>query len=101
MVKKCDITNVKPMTGNNVSHAVNKTKRRFLPNLQNTSFFSEILGKNIRLKVTSKGIKTVEKNGGIDNYILGLKNALLNDQTRKIKKILTAKKKFLIFAKFI
>ena len=92
MVKKCDITNVKPMTGNNVSHAVNKTKRRFLPNLQNTSFFSEILGKNIRLKVTSKGIKTVEKNGGIDNYILGLKNSLLNDQTRKIKKILTAKK---------
>tara|TARA_B100000287_G_scaffold232804_1_gene219154 strand:+ start:333 stop:581 length:249 start_codon:yes stop_codon:yes gene_type:complete len=80
------------MTGNNVSHAVNKTKRRFLPNLQNTSFFSEILGKNIRLKVTSKGIKTVEKNGGIDNYILGLKNSLLNDQTRKIKKILTAKK---------
>ena len=92
MVKKCDITNVKPMTGNNVSHAVNKTKRRFLPNLHNTSFFSEILGKNIRLKVTSKGIKTVEKNGGIDNYILGLKNSLLNDQTRKIKKILTAKK---------
>ncbi len=92
MVKKCDITNIKPMTGNNVSHAVNKTKRRFLPNLQNTSFFSEILGKNIRLKVTSKGIKTVEKNGGIDNYILGLKNSLLNDQTRKIKKILSAKK---------
>ena len=52
----------------------------------------QILGKNIRLKVTSKGIKTVEKNGGIDNYILGLKNSLLNDQTRKIKKILTAKK---------
>ena len=67
MVKKCDITNVKPMTGNNVSHAVNKTKRRFFPNLQNTSFFSEILGKKIKLKVTSKGIKTVEKNGGIDN----------------------------------
>tara|TARA_B100000287_G_C20675002_1_gene794941 strand:- start:11749 stop:12033 length:285 start_codon:yes stop_codon:yes gene_type:complete len=92
MVKKCNITNVKPMSGNNVSHAVNKTKRRFLPNLQNVSFFSEILGKNIRLKVTSKGIKTVEKNGGIDNYILGLKNSLLNDQTRKIKKILSTKK---------
>ena len=92
MVKKCNITNVKPMSGNNVSHAVNKTKRRFLPNLQNVSFFSEILGKNIRLKVTSKGIKTVEKNGGIDNYILGLKNSLLNDQTRKIKKVLSTKK---------
>ena len=91
MVKKCDITNVKPMTGNNVSHAVNKTKRRFLPNLQNTSFFSEILGKNIRLKVTSKGIKTVEKNGGIDKYLLNSKNSKLNNETRKLKKILVSR----------
>ena len=86
MVKKCDITNVKPMTGNNVSHAVNKTKRRFFPNLQNTSFFSEILGKKIKLKVTSKGIKTVEKNGGIDKYLLNSKNSKLNNETRKLKK---------------
>ena len=86
MVKKCDITNVKPMTGNNVSHAVNKTKRRFFPNLQNTSFFSEILGKKIKLKVTSKGIKTVEKNGGIDKYLLNSKNSKLNSETRKLKK---------------
>jgi len=92
MVKRCKITNVKPMSGNNVSHAVNKTKRRFLPNLQNTSFYSEILDKNIRLKVTSKGIKTVEKNGGIDNYLLGLKNSKLNCETRKLKKILENKK---------
>ena len=91
MVKKCDITNVKPMTGNNVSHAVNKTKRRFFPNLQNTSFFSEILGKKIKLKVTSKGIKTVEKNGGIDKYLLNSKNSKLNTETRKLKKILTSK----------
>ena len=91
MVKKCDITNVKPMTGNNVSHAVNKTKRRFFPNLQNTSFFSEILGKKIKLKVTSKGIKTVEKNGGIDKYLLNSKNCKLNSETRKLKKTLTSK----------
>ena len=91
MVKKCDITNVKPMTGNNVSHAVNKTKRRFLPNLQNTSFFSEILGKKIKLKATSKGIKTVEKNGGIDKYLLNSKNSKLNNETRKLKKILASK----------
>jgi large subunit ribosomal protein L28 len=91
MVKKCDITNVKPMTGNNVSHAVNKTKRRFFPNLQNTSFFSEILGKNIKLKVTSKGIKTVEKNGGIDKFLLNSKNSKLNSETRKLKKILASK----------
>ena len=91
MVKKCDITQVKPMTGNNVSHAVNKTKRRFLPNLQNTSFFSEILGKKIKLKVTSKGIKTVEKNGGIDKFLLNSKNSKLNTETRKLKKILVSK----------
>ena len=91
MVKKCDITNVKPMTGNNVSHAVNKTKRRFFPNLQNTSFFSEILGKKIKLIVTSKGIKTVEKNGRIDKYLLNSKNSKLNNETRKLKKILASK----------
>ncbi len=92
MSKRCNITNVKPMVGNNVSHAVNKTKRKFLPNLQNTSFFSEILGKKIKLRVTSKGIKTVEKNGGIDNYILGLKNSKMNEEIKKLKKILVSKK---------
>ena len=92
MTKRCNITNVKPMVGNNVSHAVNKTKRRFLPNLQTSSFFSEILGKNIRLKVTSKGIKTVEKNGGIDNYLLNLKNSKLTENSKKLKKILLQKK---------
>ena len=97
MSKKCNITNVKPMTGNNVSHAVNKTKRRFLPNLQTSSFFSEILGKNIRLKVTSKGIKTVEKNGGIDNYLLNLKNSKLTENSKKLKKNFTPEKKQVIY----
>ena len=91
MVKKCLITKKKPLTGNNVSHAVNKTKRRFYPNLHNTSFFSEILGKNIKLKVTSRGIKTVEKNGGIDSYIINTKNSKLTDETKKLKKVLTLK----------
>ena len=86
MVKKCDITNVKPMTGNNVSHAVNKTKRRFFPNLQNTSFFSEILGKNIRLKVTSKGIKTVV-DGGIGPKTISntLKSGLEEERLRSYR----------------
>mgnify|MGYP001240004233 FL=1 len=91
MVKKCSITKKKPLTGNNVSHAINKTKRRFYPNLQNISFFSEILGKNIKLKVTSRGIKTVEKNGGIDSYIINTKNSKLTNETKKLKKILTLK----------
>ena len=92
MSKRCNITNVKPMVGNNVSHAVNKTKRKFLPNLQSTWFYSEVLGKKIKLKVTSKGIKTVEKNGGIDTYLLNLKNSKLNDETKKLKKALISKK---------
>ena len=79
------------MSGNNVSHAVNKTKRRFYPNLHNVSFFSEVLGKKIKLKVSSRGIKTVEKNGGIDKYLLNSKNSKLNSETRKLKKILTSK----------
>ena len=91
MVNKCSITKKKPLTGNNVSHAVNKTKRRFYPNLHNVSFFSEILGKKIKLKVSSRGIKTVEKNGGIDNYIINSKNSNLTDEVKKIKKIIISK----------
>tara|TARA_B100000575_G_C22563546_1_gene357919 strand:- start:29 stop:316 length:288 start_codon:yes stop_codon:yes gene_type:complete len=91
MVNKCSITKKKPLTGNNVSHAVNKTKRRFYPNLHNVSFFSEILGKKIKLKVSSRGIKTVEKNGGIDNYIINSKNINLTPETKKIKKLILSK----------
>ena len=91
MVNKCSITKKKPLTGNNVSHAVNKTKRRFYPNLHNVSFFSEILGKKIRLNVSSRGIKTVEKSGGIDNYIIKSKNSNLTEETKKIKKLIISK----------
>jgi len=92
MVKRCSITNKKPMSGNNVSHAVNKTKRRFLPNLQNVSFFSEILGKKVRLKVSSKGIKTVEKKGGIDNYVITTKSSILAPEIVKLKKLIESRK---------
>ena len=92
MVKRCSITNKKPMSGNNVSHAINKTKRRFLPNLQNVSFFSEILGKKVRLKVSSKGIKTVEKKGGIDNYVITSKSSMLAPEIVKLKKLIESRK---------
>ena len=92
MVKRCSITNKRPMSGNNVSHAVNKTKRRFLPNLQNVSFFSEILGKKVRLKVSSKGIKTVEKKGGIDNYVITSRSSMLAPEIVKLKKLIESRK---------
>ena len=72
------------MSGNNVRHAVNKTQSRFYPNLHNVSFFSEVLGKKIKLKVSSRGIKTVEKNGGIDNYIIKVKTSELTEETKKL-----------------
>ena len=92
MSKVCEISGKKVLVGNNVSKAMNKTKRRFLPNLQNVSFFSEILGKKVRLKVSSRGIKTVEKKGGIDNYVINSKNSMLAPEIVKLKKLIQSKK---------
>ena len=86
MTKKCELTGVLPLKGHNVSHANNKTKRRFLPNLQMVSFFSEKLNRKVKLKVSTRGIKSVEHNGGIDNYVLGLKSKDHTPQTLGIKK---------------
>jgi len=63
MAKRCQLTGKKPMTGNNVSHANNKTKRRFLPNLQKKRFYLESENRWIRLKVSARGIKTITKKG--------------------------------------
>ena len=88
MAKYCSITKKKPLSGNNVSKAINKTKRKFLPNLQTISFFSEKLGHKVKLKVSARGIKSVEHNGGIDNYVLSLKSKQHTKETLSIKKSL-------------
>ena len=88
MAKRCSVTNKKPMFGNNVSKAVNKTKRKFLPNLQNNSFYSETLDKMVKLKVSAHGIKSIEHNGGIDNFILKLKSKDHTPETLSLKKII-------------
>jgi large subunit ribosomal protein L28 len=71
MARRCAVTGKGVLTGNNVSHANNKTRRRYLPNLQDGSFFSDILGTPIRLRLTTAGIRTVEHNGGLDSFLLG------------------------------
>ena len=91
MVKKCKITNVKPMSGNNVSHAVNKSKRRFLPNLQNITFISEKLGQKIQLKVAASTIRTVEKKGGLDDFLVSTPNSKLPEKAKKLKKTILSK----------
>ena len=74
------------MTGNNVSHAHNKTRRRFLPNLQSTSLLSDALGRVVRLRLSVRAIRTIEHKGGLDAYLLGTPDARLPDQARALKR---------------
>lgn len=91
MSRRCEITGKGPLVGNNVSHANNKTKRRFLPNLQEASFYSVGLKKNVKVTSSTNGIRTVEHKGGIDAYLLGTAPTKLNAELRKIRKQLVAK----------
>ena len=86
MSKICEISGKKPMSGNNVSHANNRTKRRFLPNIQSVKLYSGILQKYINLNITIRTMKTVEKNGGLDSYLIKTNNRNLADKAIKIKK---------------
>ena len=86
MSKICEISGKRPMSGNNVSHANNRTKRRFIPNLQNVKLYSSILQKHINLSITIRTMKTVEKNGGLDSYLIKTSNRNLADTALKIKK---------------
>ncbi len=70
MARRCEITGKSVMTGNNVSHAMNKTRRRFLPNIQTTMMMSDVLGENVRLKVSMHGLRTIEHNGGLDAFLI-------------------------------
>ena len=90
MSRRCSMTGKGVMTGNNVSHAHNKTRRRFLPNLQNTSLLSDALGRVVRLKLSVRAIRTIECKGGLDAYLLATPDGRLPDEaralTRKIRK---------------
>lgn len=91
MARKCVITGKKAMSGNNVSHANNKTRRRFLPNLQVVTFFSEILGRGIQLRVTPAAVRTVEHKGGLDKYLQETAKTKVPAELRSFKKQIDAK----------
>jgi large subunit ribosomal protein L28 len=86
MARRCGITGKGVLTGNNVSHANNKTRRRFLPNLQETSFFSDVLGGQVRLRVSTHGIRTIEHNGGLDAFLLGTPDRKLPQEALTLKR---------------
>jgi large subunit ribosomal protein L28 len=90
MPRRCDLTGKGILTGNNVSHAHNKTRRRYLPNLQNVSMLSETLGESVKLKVSTSAIRTVEHKGGLDAYLMAARDADLTTDLRRLKKRIKA-----------
>ena len=86
MSRRCQITGKGVLTGNNVSHANNKTRRRFLPNLQVASLLSDILGTPIRMRLSTRAIRTVEAKGGIDAFLLNTPDRRLTPEVQAIKR---------------
>ena len=86
MAKRCDFTGKGVQAGNNVSHAHNKTRRRFLPNMQQVSLLSDILGQSLSVRLSTRAIRTIEKKGGIDAYLLGTSNDKLGKKARELKR---------------
>lgn len=86
MARECDITGKKVMSGNNVSHANNKSRRTFAPNLQEASFISESLGRKVSMRVSTSGMRTVEKNGGIDTFLKTTADRKLTAAGRRLKR---------------
>jgi len=94
MSRRCQISGKGVLSGNNVSHANNKSRRRYLPNLQESSMLSDVLGHTIRMRVSTRGIRTVEHNGGIDAFLLSTPNRKLPLEAMTIKRrLLRAQKK--------
>jgi large subunit ribosomal protein L28 len=93
MANICELTGKRPMSGHKVSHANNKTKRKFYPNLKKVSLKSELLNKNVSLKISTRALKAVDFRGGLDQFLIRAKNKNLAPRIKKIKKALMVKNK--------
>ena len=91
MARICELTGKGRMVGNNVSHANNKTKRTFLPNLQNVTLLSDSMEQGFKFRVSTSGLRSVEHVGGLDNWLLKTKNEKLSLNARKVKKEISKK----------
>ena len=91
MTRICELTGKRPLSGHKVSHANNKTKRRFLPGIKKISFKSDILKKNISLSVSNSALRTVDYKGGIDKFLKNAKAKKLKKKQKKIRKKIIAK----------
>ncbi len=86
MSRRCELTGKGPMVGNNVSHANNRTKRRFLPNLNDVSLMSEALGRTVKLRISSSALRSVDHRGGLDAFLAKARDADLSANALKIKR---------------
>lgn len=86
MSRICELTGKRRMVGNNVSHAKNRTKRVFLPNLQNVTLLSEKLDRSFKFRVSTQGLRSVEHNGGLDNWLLKTADDKLSTRAIKVKR---------------
>ncbi|WP_137110317.1 50S ribosomal protein L28 [Rhodobacter sp. SY28-1] len=86
MSRVCELTGKGPMSGNNISHANNKTRRRFLPNLNEVTLISDVLGQSFKLRVTAAALRSVDHRGGLDAYLAKAKDDELSAAALKIKK---------------
>ncbi|MEM7121078.1 MAG: 50S ribosomal protein L28 [Pseudomonadota bacterium] len=86
MSRRCQLTGKGVQSGNNVSHAQNKNRRRFLPNLQTTKLYSDALGQMISLRLSANAIRTVEKNGGLDAFLMSRNDSKLPDEALRLKR---------------
>jgi len=91
MSRRCELTAKGPMTGHKVSHSNIKTKRRFLPNLCNVTFISDALGRNVRLRVSTNAIKSVDHRGGLDAFLIKAKPDVLSKRALDLKKAIEKK----------
>jgi large subunit ribosomal protein L28 len=90
MARRCELTGKGVMTGNNVSHALNRTRRRFLPNLLNVTLLSETLGRPVKLRICAAALRTVEHRGGLDAFLLKQADADMSPLAQGLKKELRA-----------
>ncbi|MDG1116841.1 MAG: 50S ribosomal protein L28 [Flavimaricola sp.] len=86
MSRRCELTGKGPMSGNNVSHANNKTRRRFLPNLNDVTLMSDTLGRSFKFRISAHALRSVDHRGGLDAYLARAKDAELSDNALKVKK---------------
>jgi len=86
MARVCELTGKRVMTGNNVSHAHNKTRRRFLPNLTKATLISDTLGRSFSFKLSTHALRSVEHTGGLDNFLLKAKDDVLSQNAQKVKR---------------